>query len=76
VKSTFKRHAPAVRRRFGAVLVCLAEHAGDVVSRNTLYDSVWGKTVVTDQALTHCIPELRHQALQRQDGILLPLWRL
>lgn len=43
-----------------AVLVCLAEHAGDVVSRNTLYDSVWGRTVVTDQALTNCISELRH----------------
>jgi DNA-binding winged helix-turn-helix (wHTH) protein/tetratricopeptide (TPR) repeat protein len=43
-----------------AVLVCLAEHAGDVVSRNSLYDAVWGSTVVTDQALTNCISELRH----------------
>jgi DNA-binding winged helix-turn-helix (wHTH) protein/tetratricopeptide (TPR) repeat protein len=43
-----------------AVLVCLAGHAGDVVSRNALYDAVWGKAVVSDQALTNCISELRH----------------
>jgi DNA-binding winged helix-turn-helix (wHTH) protein/tetratricopeptide (TPR) repeat protein len=43
-----------------AVLVCLAERAGEVVSRNTLYEAVWGQAVVTDQALTNCISELRH----------------
>lgn len=43
-----------------AVLVCLAEHAGEVVSRSTLYDAVWGRAVVSDQALTNCISELRH----------------
>jgi DNA-binding winged helix-turn-helix (wHTH) protein/TolB-like protein len=42
------------------VLVCLAQHAGEVVSRDTLSDAVWGKVVVTDQALTNCISELRH----------------
>src|SRR5688572_27499151 len=42
------------------VLVCLAEHAGEVVSRDTLNGQVWGKVVVTDQALTNCISELRH----------------
>jgi DNA-binding winged helix-turn-helix (wHTH) protein/tetratricopeptide (TPR) repeat protein len=42
------------------VLVCLAGHAGDVVSRASLYDAVWGKTIVSDQALTNCISELRH----------------
>ncbi len=41
------------------VLACLVEHAGDVVSRASLYDAVWGKTVVSDQALTNCISELR-----------------
>lgn len=45
-----------------AVLLCLAENAGEVVSRNALYDAVWGKAVVSDQALTNCISELR-QAL-------------
>jgi DNA-binding winged helix-turn-helix (wHTH) protein/TolB-like protein len=42
-----------------AVLVCLAEHAGEVVSRNALYERVWGRTLVSDQALTNCISELR-----------------
>ncbi|HEU5138101.1 MAG TPA: winged helix-turn-helix domain-containing protein [Steroidobacteraceae bacterium] len=42
------------------VLVCLAEHAGEVVSRETLNEKVWGQIVVTDQAVTNCISELRH----------------
>jgi len=42
------------------VLVCLAERAGDVVSRETLNEQVWGNIVVTDQAVTNCISELRH----------------
>jgi DNA-binding winged helix-turn-helix (wHTH) protein/tetratricopeptide (TPR) repeat protein len=41
------------------VLVCLAEHAGEVVSRETLNQRVWGNLVVTDQAVTNCISELR-----------------
>jgi DNA-binding winged helix-turn-helix (wHTH) protein/TolB-like protein len=43
-----------------AVLMCLAEHAGEVVCRDSLYEAVWGNTVVTDQALTNCVSELRH----------------
>jgi DNA-binding winged helix-turn-helix (wHTH) protein/tetratricopeptide (TPR) repeat protein len=42
------------------VLVCLAERAGEVVSRDTINDKVWGNVVVTDQAVTNCISELRH----------------
>jgi DNA-binding winged helix-turn-helix (wHTH) protein/tetratricopeptide (TPR) repeat protein len=42
------------------VLMCLAERAGEVVSRETLNDRVWGNVVVTDQAVTNCISELRH----------------
>lgn len=42
------------------VLVCLTEHAGEVVSRDMLYERVWPDTVVTDQAITNCISELRH----------------
>jgi DNA-binding winged helix-turn-helix (wHTH) protein/TolB-like protein len=42
------------------VLVCLAQRAGEVVSRDTLSGQVWGNIVVTDQALTNCISELRH----------------
>jgi DNA-binding winged helix-turn-helix (wHTH) protein/TolB-like protein len=42
------------------VLVCLAERAGEVVSRDTLNQQVWSNVVVTDQAVTNCISELRH----------------
>lgn len=41
------------------VLVCLAEHAGEVVSRDTLNAQVWRDVVVTDQAVTNCISGLR-----------------
>jgi DNA-binding winged helix-turn-helix (wHTH) protein/tetratricopeptide (TPR) repeat protein len=43
------------------VLVCLAERAGEVVSREALHAQVWGDVVVTDQAVTNCISELRQQ---------------
>jgi len=49
-----------VERRVMDVLVCLASHAGEVVSRETLNAQVWGDVVVTDQAVTNCISELRH----------------
>jgi len=42
------------------VLVCLAERANEVVSRETLNRQVWANVVVTDQAVTNCISELRH----------------
>jgi DNA-binding winged helix-turn-helix (wHTH) protein len=56
------RHDGEVRLepRVMDVLVCLAEHAGEVVSRDALNEQVWGKLVVTDQAVTNCISELRH----------------
>jgi DNA-binding winged helix-turn-helix (wHTH) protein len=48
-----------VEPRVMDVLMCLAEHAGEVVSRETLNRQVWGNVVVTDQAVTNCISELR-----------------
>jgi len=41
------------------VLVCLAEHASDVVSKEFLLHSVWADTCVTDDVLTRAIFELR-----------------
>jgi DNA-binding winged helix-turn-helix (wHTH) protein/TolB-like protein/Flp pilus assembly protein TadD len=49
-----------LERRVMDVLVCLAERAGEVVSRDTLNQKVWANVVVTDQAVTNCISELRH----------------
>jgi len=41
------------------VLVCLAEHASDVVSKELLLRTVWPDTCVTDDVLTRAIFELR-----------------
>lgn len=42
-----------------AVLSCLADHPGEVVSRDSFSERVWAPAVVTDDALTRCISELR-----------------
>ena len=41
------------------VLVCLAAHPGDVVSKDELMRTVWTDTFVTDDVLTRAISELR-----------------
>jgi DNA-binding winged helix-turn-helix (wHTH) protein len=38
-----------------AVLKELVTHAGEPVSKDNLFASVWGGTIVTDDALTSCI---------------------
>ena len=43
------------------VLVMLAQHAGHVVLREDLLARLWPGSVVTDDALTRCIYELRRQ---------------
>ena len=42
-----------------AVLCCLVDRAGQVVSKEELFQSVWADTVVSDAALTVCVQELR-----------------
>ncbi len=41
------------------VLVCLAERTGEVVTRQDFSEHVWHPAIVTDDALTRCISELR-----------------
>jgi DNA-binding winged helix-turn-helix (wHTH) protein len=41
------------------VLACLAAHAGEVVSRETLLATVWPGVIVGDDALTQSIIKLR-----------------
>jgi DNA-binding winged helix-turn-helix (wHTH) protein/predicted ATPase len=45
-----------------SVLCVLADRAGDVVSKDELFRTIWPDTAVSDSALTTCIQELR-QAL-------------
>jgi adenylate cyclase len=43
----------------GAVLGLLLEHAGQPVTKEDLFSSVWRNSVVSDDALVSCIQELR-----------------
>jgi DNA-binding winged helix-turn-helix (wHTH) protein len=45
--------------RAAAVLVELVTHAGEPVSKEHLFATVWKDTAVGDDALTSCIQELR-----------------
>jgi DNA-binding winged helix-turn-helix (wHTH) protein len=42
-----------------AVLRALIDRAGQVVTKEELFQAVWPDTVVSDAALTSCIQELR-----------------
>lgn len=42
-----------------AVLLCLAERAGEVVTREEIVRQVWSGRAVSDESLTRCISELR-----------------
>lgn len=41
------------------VLVCLAQHAGETLPKETLFRTVWPDTFVTDDVLTHSVSDLR-----------------
>ncbi|SRR5579871_86075 len=62
---TLERRTPdgapplALEPRVMAVLVCLARHAGQVVSRDEFIAEVWEGRIVTDEALSRCISGLR-----------------
>lgn len=51
------------------ILVCLAEHPGDLVERNILLERGWGGEVDSDDVLTRCISELRHHLDDHQDNV-------
>jgi Tol biopolymer transport system component/DNA-binding winged helix-turn-helix (wHTH) protein len=41
------------------VCLCLADHAGEVVSKELLFATVWPDTFVTEDVLVHAVSELR-----------------
>ncbi len=43
------------------VLMCLAEQAGQVVTRDDILREIWGTRAVTDEPLTRCIGDLRRE---------------
>jgi DNA-binding winged helix-turn-helix (wHTH) protein len=42
------------------VLVCLASHAGQTVSKDDILDTVWPGQYVVESGLARCVAELRH----------------
>lgn len=42
------------------VLLCLAEHPGEVVTRDSLLEDVWGVAGGSNEALSHAVSEIRH----------------
>jgi TolB-like protein/DNA-binding winged helix-turn-helix (wHTH) protein/cytochrome c-type biogenesis protein CcmH/NrfG len=50
----------ALRPKTFAVLRYLVEHCGRLVSKEELFEAIWPKLVVTDDALVQSIGELRH----------------
>lgn len=52
-------HSQHVEPKVMNVLLCLAMSPGKVVTRDELINCVWSDVVVTDDALTRCISELR-----------------
>lgn len=51
-----------------AVLVLLVEHAGQVVSREALLESVWAGTLPTDDVVTQAVTQLRKALGHRSDA--------
>lgn len=41
------------------VLLALGSRAGEVMSRDEIFDQVWGDVIVGDEALTRCVADLR-----------------
>ena len=56
INGGIKRHAEP---KLIDVLIVLARHQGDVVSRDQLLEEAWAGVVVSDEVLTRCISELR-----------------
>src|ERR1044072_2208597 len=53
------RVAAKLTPRSTAVLAMLAERAEEVITKQELFDCVWGGLAVGDDALTSCIQEIR-----------------
>jgi len=52
-------HTVRIPPKYIGVLVVLAEHPGEVVTRHHLLDTIWADTVVVESVLTRAIFELR-----------------
>nr|MDJ0905646.1 winged helix-turn-helix domain-containing protein [Woeseiaceae bacterium] len=52
------------------VLRYLVDQQGKVVSRDELHDAIWGATVVTDDAVTQCLTDIRRALGDESQAII------
>ena len=64
-----------LRPRTSSVLGFLLDHAGEVVSKETLLREVWSDLVVTENSLAQCIKEIRRELGDAQEAVLKTVHR-
>jgi len=60
----------SLRPRTAAVLRCLLEHAGEVVSKEHLLKEVWADLIVTENSLAQCVKEIRRALADSSETLL------
>jgi TolB-like protein len=59
-----------LRPKSFAVLLYLVEHADRLVTKEELVRAIWSEVIVSDEALTHCISEVRNAIGDAQQQII------
>ncbi len=62
--------AVKLRPQSYAVLRYLVEHRGRLVSKQELLDAVWGRKIVTEDSLTHCLMDIRRALDDKSQQII------
>lgn len=60
----------SLRPRTAAVLRCLLDHAGELVSKDHLLKEVWADLVVTENSLAQCVKEIRRELGDSSETLL------
>jgi TolB-like protein/tetratricopeptide (TPR) repeat protein len=67
---TLGGHSARLRPRTAAVLRCLLDHAGELVSKDHLLKEVWADLVVTENSLAQCVKEIRRALSDSGETVL------
>jgi formylglycine-generating enzyme required for sulfatase activity/DNA-binding winged helix-turn-helix (wHTH) protein len=52
------------------VLCCLVEHAGQLVTKDRLFETVWPGATVSDESVTRCVSDIRAALSDREQRII------
>jgi TolB-like protein/Tfp pilus assembly protein PilF len=67
---TLGGRSASLRPRTAAVLRCLLDHAGELVSKDHLLKEVWADLVVTENSLAQCVKEIRRELGDSSETLL------